>query len=137
MNKIVIALLLTGSIYGLSAAQLMSASIAKQATKESTIEVTNKLLNSEKGRKAYTSLTNFYNKNISVIAGSGFYNMFHVTFMTKASKKEIEGILSPLNKKEQDILRSVIINDLVRSGFTVTKNEYWNNPNAIYISVSW
>ncbi len=137
MKKIIIALLLANLACSLSAAQIMPASMAKQATKESTAKAINKLLSSEKGRKAYASLTNFYNKNISRIASNGFYNTFRVDITISRKSKEIKKILFPLIIREQDILRSIIINDLVKSGFTVTKNKYWNNPNAINISVSW
>ena len=39
--------------------------------------------------------------------------------------------------EEQILLKERIVEDLIKKGYGVTKNEYYNNSNTLYISISW
>ena len=117
------------------ATELISAKDVQKVTKEATKTLEDNLIKSKKGKKAYSGIINFLNKKISTIATGGFYNMYNMTYRGKYPT--ISTLLSPLNNKEQDIMRSLIVKELIKKGYTVTYNEFWDNPNNLFIGISW
>ena len=131
-----LAILIVMGFFNLTiASNLILAKDMKKITKSATKKLEKSLLNSKQGKAAYNGIIALFNKKISTIATNGFYDTFTMTYMGKYPK--IEEYLSPLSKMEQNLMRSIIIKKLIRSGYKITYNKFWDNPGHLYISVSW
>jgi len=131
----IILILLTLNLSVLSADSLVTAKDARSITNTVTIKLKKKLLNSSNGKKAYNGLIKLFNKKISVVASKGYYNSISITFMNAPDK--IRKLLRPLTRIEQDLIRSLIIEKLKKSGYIIKHNQFWDNPNSINITVIW
>ena len=84
----------------------------------------------------FMDLKPIFEKNIMKIAKEGFYDSFVITIYN-SQEIGIDKLMKKLSRKEQDILRQKVIEDLKKKGYKVTLNQYWDNPDKINISVSW
>ncbi len=135
MKKIILLLLISGFCMA-NAASLVKAKDARIITNKETKKLVKQILTSPKGKKAYNGLIRFFNKKISIVAAGGYYDTMVISFMSD-NAKEVEPLLKPLTRKEQDIIRSLIIKELERKGYKITYNKFWDNPASFNISVSW
>ena len=117
-------------------APLTDAVNSRKQTDEATAKEYERVLSSEAGKKAYTKLMNIFNTNIATIASQGYNDTFIVTFLNDRALG-IPEAFSGLNRLEQNYVRDKVIFDLEQKGYIVKRNEYWNNPESINISVSW
>jgi hypothetical protein len=134
MKKYILIMLIS-SLCFVNAASLVKAKDVRAITNKETKKLEKKLLASANGKKAYNGLVQFFNKKVSAIATNGFYDTFTMTYMGKYPK--IEGYLSPLSRTEQDVMRAIIIKKLIKNGYKITYNKFWDNPGHFYISISW
>lgn len=137
MKKTIFILTAIGFLSTVSAEIIFNAKDARITTNQSTKKLTAEVLSSENGKKAYLGLTKIFNDNIARIASEGFYDTFSIKFMNEELGDQISPLLKPLTRKEQDVIRTVIINELVAKGFKITKNQFWDNPDDFNIAVSW
>lgn len=119
----------------LSASGLIPAKDAHKTTIQETKKLEKHIMKSANGKKAYNGLIIFFNKNIARIASGGYYNSFIITYINAPNK--ISELLKPLSRKEQDVIRSLVIRELIKKGYSVTHNQYWDSKASINISVSW
>lgn len=117
-------------------APLTDAEKSRQQTDEATAKEYERVLSSEAGKKSYTKLMEIFNTNIATIASQGYNDTFVVTFLNNRALG-IPEAFSGLNQLEQNYVRDKVIFDLEQKGYIVKRNEYWNNPESINISVSW
>lgn len=136
MKKIVLTLIMIGSLSIASAEIIFNAKDARSVTNQSTKKLTAEVLSSENGKKAYIGLTKIFNDNIARISSEGFYDTFSITIYN-SEKQNVESLMKPLTKIQQGIIRDVIIKELESKGFKVTKNQFWDNPDSFNISVTW
>ena len=136
MKKILISVIL-----GISS--VVSSSIASEfptaaEIKAISVEATKKLetFNSEKGKKAYSEIMTTLENKIKKLASEGVYNILIINYMN-SQKIGCDKFLKDLSDKEQILLKERIVEDLIKKGYGVTKNEYYNNTNSLYISISW
>ncbi|MEN4054094.1 hypothetical protein [Sulfurimonas sp. NWX79] len=134
MKKYLLIVLIS-SLCIANAASLVKAKDARAITNKETRKLEKKLLTSPNGKKAYNGLIRFFNKKISTIASGGYYDSLTITFMN--APKEIATLLKPLNRQEQDMMRSLIIKKLQQNGYKITYNKFWDNPGNFNISISW
>ncbi len=135
MKKYLLIVLIS-SLCIVNATSLVKAKDARAITNKETRKLEKKLLASPNGKKAYNGLIRFFNKKISTIASGGYYDSLAINFMSTSSK-EIATLLKPLNRQEQDMMRSLVIKKLQKNGYKITYNKFWDNPGNFNISVSW
>ena len=132
-----IGMLLLSSVVTVSLmAGIPSAKKARTITNKATQQAYSKLMSSKKGKEVYNGIMKLFEKNIMKIAKEGFYDSFVITIYN-SDKIGIEKLMKKLSRKEQDMLRQKVIEDLKKKGYKVTLNQYWDNPDNINISVSW
>ena len=134
MRKVIL-IVVVGFLTILSAEILIEAKAANKITKQETKKLEKKIMQSPNGKKAYNGLIKFFNKNIAKISSGGYYNSFVITYMN--DPKKISELLKPLTKKEQDVMRSLVIRELIKKGYSIKYNQYWNNEDAFRITISW
>ena len=71
------------------------------------------------------------NKNFD----GSFSELFSI--LEKLASKNKVLILTNNRVEKQILLKERIVEDLIKKGYGVTKNEYYNNSNTLYISISW
>ena len=137
-KKIFISTLLSMSLITalFAESEFPAAAEIKSISIEATKKLETELFNSEKGQKAYKEIMNFIETKVRNIASGGVYDSFNITYMN-SRKMGYEEILKKLSAKEQILLKERIIEDLIKKGYKITENEYFNNPDSLYISVSW
>ncbi len=118
---------------GLQGAKLVSAKEMRKATMNSTAKLEKKILSSEYGRIAYNGIIKLFNKEISKVATTGYYN----EYTPSPRNQKINNLLSPLSQFEQDVIRSLIIKQLEKNKYQITYNRFWDNPERFTISISW
>jgi len=135
MKKKIIVLLFCMASINLMA-EFPTAQKIRSITDQATQQAYKKLMSSKKGKEVYSGIMKIFEKNIMKIAKEGFYDTFTIWYMN-ADKIGHEKLMKKLSKKEQDIMRQKIIEDLKKKGYKITLNKFWDNPNAINISISW
>ena len=120
-----------------NATSLVKAKDARTITNKETKKLVKQILASPKGKKAYNGLIRLFNKKISIVADEGYYDTMNIGWRGTNTTQEVKSLLKPLTRKEQDIIRSLIIKELERKGYKITYNEFWDNPARFNISVSW
>ena len=113
-----------------------SANEMRKKTDAATKAVYSKLLKSENGKNVYDGIMKMLESNIERIAKGGFYDTFTIHYMNddKFIHKKLLGLLS---RKDQDIMRQKIIQDLINQGYKIKYNKFWDNPKSMNISISW
>lgn len=79
---------------------------------------------------------NILESKIKKLASEGVYNVLIINYLNN-EKVGCDKFLKSLSDKEQILLKERIVEDLIKKGYGVTKNEYYNNSNTLYISISW
>ena len=130
-NLILSTLLISTSLMAMPDAKQM-----RDTTDKATKVAVAKLLEGKEGQEVYNGVMSILEKNITRIAEGGFYDTLTITYMN-AEKYGHEKLLRKLKRQETDILRQKIIKDLEDKGYKITLNRFWNNPNALNISISW
>ena len=132
-----ILLLIAFSFYGVSAfAELPSATYVKKISTEATKKAYKELLSSKKGKEVYKNLMSIFEKNIMKVANEGFYDTLNITIFN-SGKLGIKKEMKKLSKKEQDLMRQLIIHELQKKGYKIGYHQYWDNPGEFAIKVSW
>ena len=138
MKRILISVVLgISSVVSLSvASEFPTASEIKAISIEATKKLETELFNSEKGKKAYSEIMNILESKIKKLASEGVYNVLIINYLN-SEKVGCDKFLKSLSDKEQILLKEIIVEDLIKKGYGITKNEYYNNSNSLYISISW
>lgn len=138
MKKILISIILGISLVVSSsiASEFPTAAEIKAISVEATKKLETELFNSEKGKKAYSEIMTTLENKIKKLASEGVYNILIINYMN-SQKIGCDKFLKDLSDKEQILLKERIVEDLIKKGYGVTKNEYYNNTNSLYISISW
>jgi len=138
MKKILISVILgISSVVSSSiASEFPTAAEIKAISVEATKKLETELFNSEKGKKAYSEIMTTLENKIKKLASEGVYNILIINYMN-SQKIGCDKFLKDLSDKEQILLKERIVEDLIKKGYGVTKNEYYNNTNSLYISISW
>ena len=137
MKKVILGALVTVSVLtvGLNA-KMPTAKESRAVTEFETQKAYDRLIKSEKGKLAYDGIMGIFEKNIKQISKDGFYDTFSITYMNSNHMGHMHW-LKKLTKAEQNLMRKKIINDLKVLGYKVGYNKFWNNPDALNISVTW
>lgn len=138
MKKILISIILGISLVVSSSisSEFPTAAEIKAISVEATKKLETELFNSEKGKKAYSEIMTTLENKIKKLASEGVYNILIINYMN-SQKIGCDKFLKDLSDKEQILLKERIVEDLIKKGYGVTKNEYYNNTNSLYISISW
>lgn len=138
MKKILISTLFVVnlSVSSYAESEFPTAAEIKAISIEATKKLEAELFNSEKGKNAYTKIMNILETKIKKIASEGVYNSLIINYLN-SDKVGVEKILKKLSNREQVLLKERIVEDLIKKGYEITKNQYYNNPNNLFISISW
>ena len=136
MKQKISAVLIVSCLVTNLMAELPEAQKVRSITNQVTLQKYEKLMSNKKTKKVYDDIMHIFEKYIMKIAKKGFYATFSINIFNQ-NKIGITKLMKKLSKQEQDMMRQKIIKDLEAKGYKVTLNKFWNNPDAINISVSW
>lgn len=138
MKRILISTLfvLNLSVSSYAEPEFPTAAEIKAISIEATKKLEAELFNSEKGKNAYTEIMKILETKIKKIASEGVYNSLIINYLN-SDKVGVEKFLKKLSDREQVLLKERIVEDLIKKGYEITKNQYYNNPNNLFISISW